>query len=167
VTTLGKRLILDLIRPFGWRRLYKIRVQLYRSLGMKIGKNVSIKQGVIIEYEKNIAIGDNVSIQQNCFLSGYGRITIGNDVSIAHGVSIVSSTHDYEKNPITRNAPLKAGHVKIGDNVWIGMKTSVFYNLEIGSGTIVGANSVIQKSVEPNLVVAGAPFKIIRRRNIR
>jgi acetyltransferase-like isoleucine patch superfamily enzyme len=44
------------------------------------------------------------------------------------------------------------------------MKSSIFYDLEIGSGVIIGANTLVNRSVEPNQVVAGIPFKVLRKR---
>lgn len=159
-------IFLSIIKPYDWKYFYRIRVLLYKMLGMEIGKKVIIKSGVIIEYPQNIKIGNNVSIQHNCFLSGYGRIEIGNNVSIAHGVSIISSTHDYLKNQIIRRAPLIKGEVIIGDNVWIGMKVSIYYNLKIGQGVIIGSNSVVNKTIESNKIVGGVPCKVLKERKI-
>lgn len=158
------KLLLSIIRSFNSPRFSNYRVRLYRKLGMKIGNNVKIKSGTIIEFPENIEIGDNVSIQHNCFISAYGKIIIGNNVSIAHGVSILTSTHDYTKAEILRDAPLLCGNITIKSNVWIGMKSSIFYDLTIGAGVIIGAHSLVKNDIKDDLIVAGTPCKVLKMR---
>lgn len=54
------------------------------------------------------------------------------------------------------------GRVVIGDRVWIGDKVTILPDVEIGQGTIVGANSVVTKSIPEYCIVAGNPAKVIR-----
>ena len=51
----------------------------------------------------------------------------------------------------------------IHDDVWIGEMVSVLPDVEIGRGAIIGANSVVTKSVPEYSIVAGNPAKIIKR----
>jgi len=51
--------------------------------------------------------------------------------------------------------------VRISDGAWIGAVAIVLKGVEIGEGTIVGAGSVVTKSVGANLVVAGNPARLI------
>ena len=67
-------------------------------------------------------------------------------------------------------APLKRqvvskGPVIIGDNVWIGEKSTIVANVKVGQGSIVAANSVVTKDVPPYCVVAGCPAKIVKKLN--
>ena len=51
----------------------------------------------------------------------------------------------------------------IGDNVYISAGARIIGNIHIGNNVIVGANAVVNKSVEDNCIVAGVPAKIIRK----
>jgi lipopolysaccharide O-acetyltransferase len=61
--------------------------------------------------------------------------------------------------------PLSAKHVIIEDNVWIGESVSILPGVTIGEGTIVGANSVVTKSLPANVIAVGSPAKPIKKFN--
>lgn len=53
------------------------------------------------------------------------------------------------------------GGVSIGDNVFIGMQSTILKGVHIGNNVIIGANSLVNKDVPDNCVVAGNPCKVI------
>jgi hypothetical protein len=53
-------------------------------------------------------------------------------------------------------------HTRIGKNCFIGGRAIVLPGIEIGDGCVIGAGSVVTKSVPPNCIVAGNPARIIR-----
>jgi len=52
----------------------------------------------------------------------------------------------------------------IGDDVWLGYGVVVLDGVKIGSGAVIGANSVVTKDVPENAVAVGSPAKVIRMR---
>ena len=52
--------------------------------------------------------------------------------------------------------------VKIGNNVWIGANCTVLAGVEIGDNSVIGAGSVVTKSIPKNVVAVGVPCKILR-----
>ena len=53
----------------------------------------------------------------------------------------------------------------IGNNVDIGFETTIIGNIEIGNNITIGANSLVNKSfLEENVVIAGNPARIIKRK---
>lgn len=54
------------------------------------------------------------------------------------------------------------GETVVGDNCYFGLGVRIFGPLTIGNNVTVGANSVVTKDIADNLVVAGAPAKIIK-----
>ncbi|MBQ2259669.1 MAG: sugar O-acetyltransferase, partial [Spirochaetales bacterium] len=53
--------------------------------------------------------------------------------------------------------------IKVGNNVWIGTGTIILAGVEIGDGSIVGAGSVVTKSIPSNVIAYGNPCKVIRK----
>ena len=55
------------------------------------------------------------------------------------------------------------GAVVIGKNVWIGDKVSILSGVTIGDNAVIGANSVVTKSVPEGCIVAGVPARVIKK----
>lgn len=121
-------------------------------------------------YTPTICIGNNVSIESNCHIGAINKIIIEDGVMIASNVYISDHFHGHiikeelSLPPAERLLSSK-GSVIIKKNVWIGDSVCVLPNVTIGENTIIGANSVVTKSVPPNSVVAGVPATIIRMLN--
>ena len=53
-------------------------------------------------------------------------------------------------------------HTRVGENCFIGGRALILPGVEIGDNSVIGAGSVVTKSVPPRSVVAGNPAKILR-----
>lgn len=131
----------------------------------KIGENVSIHPNVYLLNMTGINIGDNVSIHPFCYIEAMGKITIGNDVSIAHGVTIMSTSHNFDRTDIPiKDQGCSGSEVIIGNGVWIGAKASILSGVEVGNGAIIGASALVNRNVPDFAVSAGVPAKVIKYR---
>ena len=83
----------------------------------------------------------------------HSNAIIGERCLISQGVTIGRNLGDL-KVPI------------IGDDVYIGPGSIIFGEITIGNNVIIGANSVINKSVSDNCTVAGNPFKVIKENRL-
>lgn len=89
-------------------------------------------------------------------------VTIGKNVQITRGVTIL--THGYDWSVLKGkygNVLGSAGEVQIGDNVFIGMYTTILKGVKVGNDVIIGANSLVNKNLESGYVYAGNPAKKI------
>lgn len=111
-----------------------------------------------------IHIGENTSIGQSSILYGNGGLTIGNDVMIAGQCFIVASSHNTSDKtvPMTKQGYSAIG-INIGNNVWIGAGAKILDGVTIGEGSIIGANTVVTKNVEPWSTIVGVPGRPIPR----
>lgn len=110
----------------------------------------------------NIKVGKNVFINACCRFQDQGGIEIGDNCLIGHNTTIATLNHDF--NPEKR-ANLTPSPVKIGKNVWIGSDCTILPGIEIGDGAIIGAGSVVTKSVPSNSVAVGNPARVIKEIN--
>lgn len=116
-----------------------------------------------------ISIGENVIIHPGTILSAdpqkNGNIIIETDVSIGSGVHIYVANHRYHipKIPIKFQGYYSAKEVHISSGAWIGSNSILLPGITIGKNAVVGAGSIITRSVEPYTIVAGNPAKLIRR----
>lgn len=108
---------------------------------------------------KNIKIGKNVFINACCRFQDQGGIEIGDGSLIGHNTTIATLNHDF--NPAKRQN-LIPRPVKIGKNVWIGSDCTILPGVEIGDGAIIGAGSVVTKSIPANTIAVGNPARVIK-----
>ena len=121
-----------------------------RAAGYTIGKDVYIGEDLIIIDE----------LEPRCPLS------IGDRVSIAERVTLViSSRPNFSR--FAKNVPTDYGPITIKEDAWLGTGVIVLPNVTIGKGAIVGAGSVVNKSVPPFIIVAGVPARPIRELAIK
>ena len=53
------------------------------------------------------------------------------------------------------------GEIKIGDNVFIGARTNILYDVKIGNNVIIGAGSLVNKDIPDNCIAGGVPARIL------
>lgn len=122
-------------------------IEYLRSIGCRIGEGTKIfasPRDVLIDITRPflIEIGKNVQITRNVTI-----LTHGYDWSVLKGVygEVLGSS----------------GKVKIGNNVFIGMNSTILKDTTIGDNVIIGANSLVRGHIPSNSVIAGNPAKII------
>lgn len=111
-----------------------------------------------------VKIGEGTSIISKCFISSQGaKIEIGKDCMFAADVTVRDNDGHpiYDKKGKIINNP---SDVKIGDHVWIGLKTIILKGVQIGSNNVIGAGSIISKSItETNSIIAKNPPQTIKK----
>lgn len=180
------RRIIFLINSIIWyfaRALYSVLISVWWTIsksGVRIGRNV------FIDRHSNLAgnnlINDNVRlistkigeysyVSPNCILN---KVTIGRYVSVGPGCIIglgrhpldgpTTSPYIYNDNLFKVRNEDDFSPVTIEADVWIGANSIIFGDLTIGIGAVVGAGSIVTKSVPPYAIVMGSPAKIHRYR---
>lgn len=138
----------DVIRKFAYgpKTDSSSYVAYLRSLGMVIGENTTIY----------------VPTKCQIDTTRPWMIEIGRNVSITEGVTILTHGYDWSVFKGKYGDVLgSAGHVRIGDNVFIGMNSTILKGVEIGDNVVIGAGSVVTKSIPPDSVAVGNPCCVI------
>lgn len=115
--------------------------------------------------QEGMCVGKNVSfIDTPNFGSEPYLISIGDNTTISFDVAFV--THDAATRVI-RNLPNQNketviyGKIEIGNNSFIGCRSTILPNVKIGDNCVIGAGSVVTKDIPSNSVACGAPCKVI------
>jgi lipopolysaccharide O-acetyltransferase len=114
-----------------------------------------------------IRIGVDTGLQPYVHIGAAESVEIGRRCRLAQGVYISDHDHDYDDLDDEENLGkrLIASPVKIGDFVWLGERVMVLKGVTIGDKTVVGAGSIVTKSLPPKVIAIGAPARVIRRWN--
>ncbi|MEO6150399.1 MAG: acyltransferase [Mucilaginibacter sp.] len=153
----------DAVKPFSQKMFLGIRYCILKNLCGAVGDKVIIGANVTFKNWAGLVIGSNVSIHDGCYVEGYGGITIGQNVSIAHQCSLLSTSHTWDSIDIPiRLNPVKKEPLSIKSNVWIGCGVRILGGVTIGGDSIVGAGSVVTKSLPKNGIYVGSPAKFLK-----
>lgn len=110
---------------------------------ISIGERCSINSGVYIATQNKVKIGDDVTLSTRCMLL---------DSGLRFGAEVPSDAHEHLD-----------GFISIEDGVWVGAGAIILPNVVVGKRSVIGAGSVVTRSIPAGCVVAGNPAKIIRR----
>ena len=159
----------------------KVYLHMGKDTNISIGNNVVIHSGdnlnpissntycsIFVTDHAILEIGDWSGISGGCIWSSE-RVSIGRHVNIgANCIIIDGDIHnlDWAKRRIDRtpknSVPFKHGQIIIEDDVWLGANCIILKNVTIGARSIIGAGSVVSKSIPADCIAAGNPCKIIR-----
>ena len=114
------------------------------------------------DYGSNITIGDNFYANHNCTILDGAKVTFGNNVFIGPNVVFTTAGHAIDSEQRAKGLEI-ALPITVGDDVWIGANVSVLPGVSIGSNTIIGAGSVVNKDIPDGVIAAGVPCRVIRR----
>lgn len=141
-------------RPmWGWRR------GLLRAFGAKVGAEAHIYPSVRITIPWNLDLGPGCAVGDRAILYALGPITVGARATVSQGAHLCAGTHDL-KDP---SRPLLKPPIHIGSDAWICADAFIGPGIHVGAGAIAGARAVVVRNVEPGVVVAGNPARVIRK----
>lgn len=113
------------------------------------------------DYGQYIKIGSGTFINFGAMLIDVAPITIGDDCQLGPNVQLLTPLHPVDPGP-RRDKWEAAKPITLEDNVWLGGGVIVLPGVTIGENTVVGAGSVVTKSLPANVVAVGSPARVIR-----
>jgi len=131
------------------------RTKLDISGVVSIGKNIYIGDDVAIIVEKGatLCIGDHSFIGESCYIKCFGgKIEIGQNVS----------NHKFDDPEVLVKDHITKQGIQIGENIWFGARVTVLDGVNIANNVVVGACSLVSKSLPEAGVYVGTPAKKIK-----
>ena len=130
-----------------------------RFMNWQFGNLIGLNHKCIVATQSDDA---KLTIGDKCSFSGvsiwcHKEITIGNNVRVGANVTIMDSDQHTDDPRAGKDKP-----VRIKDNVWIGGGVTILKGVTIGKNSLIGAGSVVVKSIPENVIAAGNPCKVIR-----
>ena len=169
---------------------YVFKYPYYKIIFKNIGTRTQIYSLIRLEYPKNIYLGNRVTIGNlawlaasphiidspllkigdNCLIGDSNEfycikeIILESSVFTSKNVYISDATHKYQdiSIPIVKQEIALTGTVRIGEGTWLGLNVCVL-GANIGKHCVIGANSVVNKSIPDYCVAVGSPAKIVKR----
>jgi lipopolysaccharide O-acetyltransferase len=117
---------------------------------LMLGKNIEINDYVHIAAGEKVVIGDNVLIASKVYIS-----------DLNHGIYKGNNQDSPLSLPNERKLSTKP--VVIKNNVWIGESVCVLPGVTIGEGCVIGALSVVTKSIPDYSIAVGSPARVIKQ----
>jgi len=117
----------------------------------RFGENVSIGSGTIVEH--SVQIADNCRLHSACFIPEYTQIM--RNSWIGPRVTITNSRYPNKADSTQNLEP-----VIIEENCVIGANVTILPGVRIGANSLVGAASLVAKSIPPNSIAYGHPASV-------
>lgn len=132
------------------------RIFLLRLFGAKIGKRCYISPKATILMPWNFELGNISSIDDYVYIKSTAKIKIGDYVSVSNFVHMIPGGHDVH----SRNFQNNRLPISIENGVFIGADSYIARNVTIGQMSVIGAKSVVLKSIPENSIAYGFPCQV-------
>jgi putative colanic acid biosynthesis acetyltransferase WcaF len=143
--------------PIPWPS--ELRVFFLRAFGARIGQGVIIRANVNISFPWRLSTGDHVWIGEDVGILSLAPVMIESDVCISQRAYLCTGSHDFRREDFQ----LKVAPITIRCGSWIAAMAFIGPGVEVGSGSVVSAGSVVIREVPPNAFARGNPAETIPR----
>ena len=106
-----------------------------------------------------LRLGVGSVIMERCYVNPTFGVSIGANVGV--GGHTLIFTHGSWGN-VLKGYPYQAGGVWILDDVWVPWRCTILPNVKIGQGSVIGACSLVNKSIPDHCLAVGIPAKVIQ-----
>lgn len=131
---------------------------------LRIQANAAIEEDTWLNIAGHLSIGEGTYVSVRGLIGCESNITIGNRVAIGPNVTIIDTNKNFSNIslPILSQGSVSR-EIVIGDDCWLGANAVILPGVRLGEHVVVGAGAIVNKSFPGNVLIAGAPAKIIRK----
>jgi acetyltransferase-like isoleucine patch superfamily enzyme len=133
----------------------------------RLGPGIAMAPNVSLRFGERVEIGARAHLGERCALwagATSGRIVLGEDALLGPEVYITAANYRTAPGQPIMTQPRDEADVVIGRDVWLGARVIVLPGVTIGDGCVVGAGSVVTRSLPPGSIAVGAPARVVGAR---
>lgn len=137
-----------------------------KKSGKIVFKNdAHIGHGAILSVKEHgvLTLGANFAISGTTSIVCYNNISIGNNVQFSWDSLVIDSDAHHVIDE-SGNYTANTRPIIIGNNVWIGTRTTILKGTAVNDNCVIGSASLLNKQYpSPNMLIAGSPAREIRK----
>jgi len=146
------------------KRLRIFRVLALRAMGARVHWSCMIMPGVKVLVPWNLQMGKYAGLGRNAEVLNFSPVSIGDHSLVSQDCYLATGSHDFEHPHL----PLTHAPIRIGRNCWLAAGVFVCPGVDIPDGAVVGARSVVGRSLPTGWTVyAGNPCRALRARTMK
>lgn len=126
-----------------------------------MGEGCWIEPPLYVNWGSRIALGDHVYANTGLTVIDDTFVTIGSHVMLGPRVTISAASHPVDPE-LRRQAYQYDLPVVLEENVWVGAGVTILPGVTIGKNSVIGAGSVVDRDIPPDVVAAGVPCRVLR-----
>ena len=136
------------------------RDQLLGELLGDVGAGAWVEAPFHCDYGEQVHLGARVYLNMGCIFLDAAPITIGDDAQLGPGVQLLTSDHPRDAEQ-RAGGPESALPISIGARAWLGGGVIVLPGVQIGHDSVIGAGSVVVRSIPAGVTAVGNPCRVI------
>jgi putative colanic acid biosynthesis acetyltransferase WcaF len=157
------RLVQNSIFRWSPGRCRGFRRWLLRLFGAQIAPRASIHRTARIECPWNLQMADFASVGEESWIYNLDQIVLDEYACIGQRAVLLTGSHDFEDPTF----PLMTKPIRVGYGAWIALGAILLPGVWIGRLAVIGAGSVVSRSMPEEMICAGNPCKPIKKRVFR
>ena len=126
-----------------------------------MGEGCWIEPPLYVNWGSRITLGDHVYANTGLTVIDDTFVTIGSHVMLGPRVTISAASHPVDPE-LRRQAYQYDLPVVLEENVWVGAGATILPGVTIGKNSVIGAGSVVDRDIPPDVVGAGVPCRVLR-----
>lgn len=126
-----------------------------------MGEGCWIEPPLYVNWGSRITLGDHVYTNTGLTVIDDTFVTIGSHVMLGPRVTISAASHPVDPE-LRRQAYQYDLPVVLEENVWVGAGATILPGVTIGKNSVIGAGSVVDRDIPPDVVAAGVPCRVLR-----
>ncbi|MBU3010327.1 putative colanic acid biosynthesis acetyltransferase [Polaribacter vadi] len=144
-------------------QIKKPRIYLLRLFGAKLSSTVNINRTAKIDHPWNLEMGHLSSLGHKSWAYCLDKITIGEKCCIGEYSFLITGSH----NVNSVGFEMVTSPIVINDGCWVTTGVYILPGVTLGKYSVIGAKSLVVKSIEPLSIVGGNPAKYIKKRVLK
>lgn len=165
------RLIKEWLLNFGKLKLHGIKycicsgVKIWTHDGGRcdLGEKTWLSENTLLEAAGGtLKFGYNNFVNSNCHFIAKGSITLGDNNLFGPNTIVVDHNHKYDPETLICKQGFDISPIVIGSDIWLGGNVTICAGVNICDHVVVGANSVVTKSITEPGVYAGIPVRKVK-----